>query len=61
VIFSYSTELLELPKVNIKDLLYSRRTVRNFNQDKIDFKTLYSILYFSLEKVSFVRSKLENI
>lgn len=56
----YKWNLLPINSINIDTLIYSRKTVRNFNWNSIDFDVLYSIFYYSMNKVKKVRVLIEN-
>jgi len=54
------SKIIWLPEINFLELLKTRKTVRNFNNEVIDFKLLYSVLYYSLFTVRETREMITN-
>jgi len=55
-----SDKILNLPKIDFLELIKSRKTVRNFNGEKVNKDLLFSILYYALFDVKKIREEVEN-
>ncbi|MCH2188326.1 SagB/ThcOx family dehydrogenase [Candidatus Gracilibacteria bacterium] len=53
-------KVLDLPDGSFLDLLYARKSVRNFNNEKVTFDELSTIFYIGLRGVKEVRENISN-